>query len=213
MWKNKHPPPKTDLILPTSLRQELKAPLGQLITEQPTASLLSLIIKEQPPLVILVGDYCVQDFLAAGGIPNLSIIDHKNLREPFEPVIIPNARKVTTNNPPASITVDAWRKIRKIIHQQLLMRESVSDQPTKREGRNQQATVTKVRTKNPVVLFVEGEEDLLVLPAVLESPEETFVVYGQPHQGIVLIKVTDLIKEKFTRIINKMEPATSLNNQ
>lgn len=214
MWMNKQFPPKTDLILPSSMRQELKTPLGQLITKEPTTSLLTLITKEQPPLVVLVGDYCVQDFLEAGGVPNLSIIDHKNLRKPFEPITIPNAQKIITSNPPATITIEAWMKIRKIIQQQLLLMDTVTDQQKKKGARTKQtAASNKHKAKNPVVLFVEGEEDLLVLPVVLESPEGVFVVYGQPHRGIVLIKVTSAIKDEFAAIINKMEPIDRLNSQ
>ncbi|MCK5157960.1 MAG: DUF359 domain-containing protein, partial [Candidatus Heimdallarchaeota archaeon] len=59
--------------------------------------------------------------------------------------------------------------------------------------------------KEPIVLLITGEEDLLVFPAVLEAPENSFVVYGQPHEGIVLIKVTMNARFKFEKLIERMK--------
>ena len=38
----------------------------------------------------------------------------------------------------------------------------------------------------PVTIIVNGEEDLAVIPLVIAAPEESVVLYGQPHKGIVL---------------------------
>ena len=44
-----------------------------------------------------------------------------------------------------------------------------------------------------------------MFPAVLEAPENSFVVYGQPHEGIVLIKVTMNARFKFEKLIERMK--------
>ena len=44
--------------------------------------------------------------------------------------------------------------------------------------------------------MVDGEEDLLALVAVLYAPQNSFVVYGQPHCGIVFVKVTSRRKHR-----------------
>jgi hypothetical protein len=62
-------------------------------------------------------------------------------------------------NPPGMITRDLWEKIH--------------------EG---------IGKKNSVI-FVEGEEDLAVLPAIIEAEWDSIVLYGQPDEGIVLVRV------------------------
>lgn len=54
-------------------------------------------------------------------------------------------------------------------------------------------------------LFVEGEEDLLVIPAVLLAPKNSLVVYGFPKKGICLIEVNKKAKEKIRKLIKLFE--------
>ena len=47
---------------------------------------------------------------------------------------------------------------------------------------------TRVRDP-PALIFVEGEEDLAVLPLVLAAPLGVIILYGQPKEGVVLREV------------------------
>ena len=38
----------------------------------------------------------------------------------------------------------------------------------------------------PVTVLVDGEEDLAVIPLVMAATDGAIVLYGQPHQGVVL---------------------------
>ncbi len=58
--------------------------------------------------------------------------------------------------------------------------------------------------KNHIHLVVDGEEDLLTLVAVLFAPERSFVVYGQPYKGIVVVKVTPEKKAEAKALLNAM---------
>ena len=174
--------PEQDVILPVSMRYQLKDPLGELIVQQPSEQLKQLVQQEAPPLVVLVGDFCVKDYLEHGGQPDIAIIDKKTLRKPFEEIHFPEANYVKTTNPPAMITVEAWTTIRAVISHYL----------------------SEEKTHQATVLFIEGEEDLLVLPVVLEAPNDSFVVYGQPNEGIVLIRVTPATQEKFLQLLEQM---------
>ena len=49
-------------------------------------------------------------------------------------------------------------------------------------------------------------KDLLALVAILEAPKNSLVVYGQPYEGVVVVKVDETIKEKAKKIIQAMEP-------
>jgi uncharacterized protein (UPF0218 family) len=50
-------------------------------------------------------------------------------------------------------------------------------------------------------LFVEGEEDLLVIPAVLLAPKNSLLVYGFPKKGICAIKVNQKMKKKIKKLL------------
>jgi hypothetical protein len=67
-----------------------------------------------------------------------------------------------------------------------------------------QIIVEAVRQGNSVVL-VDGEEDLLALPAVLSSPDKSLVVYGQPGVGIVLVRVNAEKKKDISELVEQME--------
>jgi hypothetical protein len=69
--------------------------------------------------------------------------------------------------------------------------------------------VLKKAIKENKNVFVEGEEDLLVIPSVLLSPQKTAVIYGFPEKGICLIKVNQKMKNKIKKLLKlflKCEP-------
>jgi uncharacterized protein (UPF0218 family) len=49
--------------------------------------------------------------------------------------------------------------------------------------------IIKKAIKENKNVFVEGEEDLLVIPSILLAPKNSLVVYGFPKKGICAIKV------------------------
>ena len=51
------------------------------------------------------------------------------------------------------------------------------------------------------VIEVAGEEDLAVLPCILMTNPETTILYGQPNEGLVLLKVSDM-KDKAQKLID-----------
>lgn len=50
-------------------------------------------------------------------------------------------------------------------------------------------------------LFIDGEEDLLVIPTVLLSPQKTVVVYGFFKKGVCLIEVCPRVKKTFKELL------------
>ena len=63
-------------------------------------------------------------------------------------------------------------------------------------------TLKKAISKNGNV-FIDGEEDLLVIPSVLLSRKKTAVVYGFTSKGICLIEVSPEIKKGFRKLLKK----------
>ena len=48
---------------------------------------------------------------------------------------------------------------------------------------------------------VEGEEDLLAIPALLLAPDGHYVLYGQPGAGVVLLESNEYTKRHFIEIL------------
>ena len=53
-------------------------------------------------------------------------------------------------------------------------------------------------------IVVNGEEDLAVIPAVIEAPLGTAIVYGQPNEGMVIIVTTREKKENAKRLLREI---------
>jgi hypothetical protein len=56
----------------------------------------------------------------------------------------------------------------------------------------------------PVRIIVDGEEDLLVIPACILAPENSVVMYGQPNEGLVIVQITPKIRAKVQKILDAM---------
>lgn len=67
-------------------------------------------------------------------------------------------------NPPGMISKDLWDKIHDAV------------------------------IKSGTTILVDGEEDLAVLPCIIEADWDTIVLYGQPGEGIVYVDVNEKTK-------------------
>jgi len=65
-------------------------------------------------------------------------------------------------------------------------------------------TLKKALAKNGNV-FVNGEEDLLVIPSALLARKKTAVVYGFANKGACLIEVSPEIKKTFRRLLKQFK--------
>jgi uncharacterized protein (UPF0218 family) len=169
---------KNILLLTPSLRKKLKKPIGVLIKGSFNETLIELqefISREKPAKIITVGDAVTESCIKNNLKPNISIIDNKIMRRSIQPIKMEASVVFQAKNPAGAITEEAWRTIKKAISMN-------SD--------------TKI--------IIEGEEDLLTLIVILEAPENTIVLYGQPNQGIVLVNVTKEKKKEIKEIINAM---------
>ncbi len=63
----------------------------------------------------------------------------------------------------------------------------------------------KEKIKNGGIILVEGEEDLAVLPCILEADEKTILLYGQPDEGVVKVTINKKTKEKARELLKLME--------
>jgi uncharacterized protein (UPF0218 family) len=61
--------------------------------------------------------------------------------------------------------------------------------------------IIKKAIKENKNVFVEGEEDLLVIPSVLLAPKNSLVIYGLPKKGICAIRVNQKMKGKIKKLL------------
>ena len=59
------------------------------------------------------------------------------------------------------------------------------------------------RSTERIVILVDGEEDLAVIPCLLLAPLDYLIFYGQPNEGLVRVSVTEENKEKAYRLASK----------
>jgi GTP-dependent dephospho-CoA kinase len=155
----------------------LKTPLGQLLAGSPAETMpkLKLLVqRSKPSKLTTVGDVVSRETLATGIQVSLRIVDQMTLRKRMSPVEIKIERTYRVRNPAGVVTKEAWDAIR----------EALKD----REA----------------LILVDGEEDLLAIPAVLESPDNALVVYGQPSEGIVVVTASAEKKSEVREIVNRM---------
>jgi len=165
--------------LTSELRIRLKAPIGMLIQgsfAETMKTLQGMINKEKPAAIISVGDTVSKNLAENHILPHLAIIDNRVMRRNIQPIPLKAKKTICVKNPPGTITEEASRAI-------------------------QEALSCGFSVK----IVVNGEEDLLALIAVLYSPENSYVIYGQPHEGIVVIKATSEKKAEVTEILKAME--------
>ncbi|MFB6134342.1 MAG: GTP-dependent dephospho-CoA kinase family protein [Halanaeroarchaeum sp.] len=139
----------------------------------------ALLESAEEPL-IAVGDVVTYHLVDAGVLPRVSLVDGVTERSPVSDEVaegVPaSAAEVTVENPAGALSADLIR-----------------------------ALTRAIESSEPTLLRVEGEEDLAVLPAVLLAPGGASVVYGQPGEGMVLVRVTDARRDAVRTLCGDLE--------
>ena len=162
--------------LPDSLRDQMKIPLGVLLPENQTQKDEIQKHLTDNSYIITVGDRTTEKMINFDLIPSLQIVDGQEKREKRVPPQSKNATELKVDNPAAEITSQSISIIKKAF-----------------------------TVQSPVRIFVNGEEDLLVLPVCIHAPDNAVVMYGQPHEGLVIVKITPEIRNKAQSLLDLME--------
>jgi uncharacterized protein (UPF0218 family) len=125
--------------------------------------------------LITVGDATTEKLIKFGINPSLQIVDSLEKRQKRNMPEGMVKTSLSCRNPPAEITDESIETIKMAFHM-----------------------------NTPVRIIVSGEEDLLVLPAVLYAPENSIIMYGQPNEGLVIVKISKEIRNKAKAIIDSM---------
>lgn len=165
------------LIMPESMRGDLSKPLGRVLTALDVEHVLrSDLASQGPTLRITVGDIATKTFLDAGITPFLAIIDGMVGRKPFHETL----------------------KILQLQKVKPFRFRTVKSGP----GYISKEAIRAIE-KMPRVIFIDGEEDLLVLPAIIHAPLGSILYYGQPGEGLVEVVVTSSIKKQALALLGK----------
>lgn len=172
-------PRRITRILPVSMRSELKKPLGTLIKGPPAETVHQLrqfIDSRKTGLLAVVGDFTTKNILASNIEPDIVVVDNRVMRVEVAPLDHEARQIINTKNPAGTIQADTWETLEKA-----------------------------VTLKSKASVIVEGEEDLLVLPLISLMPLGSVIVYGQPREGMVVVKVTGELKVWTEDFLTRME--------
>lgn len=163
--------------MPEQLRNVLKQPLGELIKESSPDFEIAVdeCIRKYltiPRLVVTVGDAVTDSFLKKNYIPDISVIDlcieRKKVYETVSDLGFRGEKVLKVSNEPGTLSYQVYEALKtQLKHQQ-----------------------------KPAVLQIDGEEDLITLFAVLVAPLYSLIIYGQPHEGIVVVEATESKKKE-----------------
>lgn len=167
------------LILKKELRSEFKKPFGKIYPSVIDAKEHLKDSLGKNGIVISIGDVTTQNMLNAGMVPDIGIVDNKIERRVSENEIRYENITLKAENPAGTITDDLQSSIEEAF-------SSVE--------------------KGKVLIVVEGEEDLAVIPCVIMAPSGSVIFYGQPGEGVVLCEV-DKVKKTAEDLIKKLEEA------
>ena len=167
--------------LTPALRDTLKTPFGKLYRGKGDECLRSIVKSlKGPTKIISIGDVTTYYLLKAGIVPDMCIVDDMTMRLPVDHEVRKGTahesfKDVSVKNPPGVIT------------QELI-----------------DAIKNNMNSSMPVRIFVDGEEDLAVIPACEYAPVGSVVLYGQPNEGVVVVNVTEDKKHETLSLMEQM---------
>ncbi|CAN5444337.1 hypothetical protein BH18THE2_BH18THE2_03120 [soil metagenome] len=135
-------------------------------------------------ILVTVGDATTAKLLSFGIVPDLSVVDGKERRTPLDRTkISPFAEEIEQGR---LSYMECSNKAGSI-------------------SRNAIGTIKDaLKVPFPVRIFVYGEEDMLALPLFILVPDGSVVLYGQPLEGMVIVKVNEDIRRKAQYLLDRI---------
>lgn len=127
-------------------------------------------------MITTVGDETTERVFMAGITPDVQIVDGKSMRK-FRP-----------------FPVGSYKEEKRVVND-----------PGRISEQAMSVMIESYQGNRPVRIIVDGEEDLLALPAINLSPIGAIVLYGQPKEGIVMVEVNSKVKQKVQAILKEMK--------
>lgn len=156
-------------------RGELKTPLGDVIygssvdTSQAGRSVINRLRADNPPLVVSVGDIVTRTLNELTYPPDISFIDNITARKAIRFHHVADELRGPYRNPAGTIQAHIAYKYATAVADVII------------EDRH-------------IQFEIEGEEDLLGLPAIMLAPLGSVVLYGLVDRGVVYVRVDAALK-------------------
>jgi GTP-dependent dephospho-CoA kinase len=167
-----------DRFLTPSLRRKLKKPLGRLFPAVDVRGEEFLALVTGASFVVTVGDRVTETLQeTTGRSPDVFVVDGMERRSAREVPRIAHASTIRAKNPAGRLTRAALAAMKRAF-----------------------------AGEKPVMVLIDGEEDLLTIPAVIDAPLGSLVFYGQPLEGVVAVKVDERSKASAREILKRMSP-------
>ena len=138
-----------------------------------------VLLEEIDGPVITVGDVVTYHFLEADCAPDVALVDERTKRQQVDDEIretVAAETNLEAVNPPAEISEDVVC-----------------------------ALLEGLAAEGSTTILVDGEEDLVALPAIAAAPEGSSVVYGQPDEGMVHVVVTDDARAEVRDLLERFD--------
>jgi len=159
--------------------QLFKKPAGILIKNE-KVSLDSLSAYLKSDLIISVGDATTDRLLSLGIIPSIQIVDGKEQRAKRNLPDKKYAKEIRCENPAGGISNNAINAVKQAL-----------------------------TSEKPVRITVDGEEDLIGAVFLAFAPDNSVMLYGQPLEGVVVVRINEESRSKFREVINKIRTSIS----
>jgi uncharacterized protein (UPF0218 family) len=170
-----------DYFLTPGLRQKLKKPLGRFFPSVDVRGEEFLAVVMGASLVVAVGDRVTETLQeTTGRSPDVFVVDGMERRSAREIPRVPHRSTLKAKNPAGRITRAARSAMKRAF-----------------------------AGEKPVMVLIEGEEDLLTIPAVIEAPIGAVVLYGQPLEGVVAVQVDEKAKASAREVLGRMTKGNS----
>ena len=165
-------------------RRFFKKPLGKLLGAR-----AALKAAKNSLFFVSVGDASTEFFVSNKIVPDVAVVDYLEKRIPLA---ASRAKKIPkefdfvlrAKNPAGTLSRQAVKIVEKAF--------SIALQRGKKAGAGKK-----------VLVEIDGEEDLVFLPAALSAPENSLLFYGQPGKGIVEFRATAEAKKRVKKLVGK----------
>jgi len=164
--------------LPAELRPRLKKPYGKLYPGNHPSVIDQIKDQLDESFVIAVGDVTTYNFFKAGVRPRLCFIDQNTKRTAVSKSIAAVTSRtdyvnINVKNPAGMISSEMVLAIKDALQS----------------------------SEKHICICVDGEEDLATIPVIAFCDIGSYVLYGQPDEGLVCVEVTKEKKEEMNDML------------
>ncbi|MDY0266261.1 MAG: DUF359 domain-containing protein [Methanimicrococcus sp.] len=167
--------------LPVELRPRLKLPYGRLFPGDHPSVVDQIKNQLDESFVIAVGDVTTYNLFKAGVMPRLCLIDQYTKRTLVSKTISDVTARTDyitlyVKNPAGMLSSEMVLSIKNALNS----------------------------TDKHICICVDGEEDLATIPVIALCDVGSLVLYGQPDEGLVCVKVTNEKKEEMSEMLKEI---------